>query len=70
VRPTNPAMAATLYLCRGNALDRLARLDEADSAWLEALEADPTAPEAGWNLLRLYYLQGREVEARNLALRL
>jgi tetratricopeptide (TPR) repeat protein len=70
VRPTNAAMAATLHLCRGNALDRLARLDEAETAWLEALKADPRAPEAGWNLLRLYYLQGREVEARDLGLRL
>ena len=56
VRPTNPAMAATLHLCRGNALDRLARLDEAETAWLDALKADPRAPEAGWNLLHLYYL--------------
>src|SRR5262249_55469416 len=68
VRPTNPAMAATRELCRGDALDRLGRLDEAETAWLGALEADPRAPEAGWNLLHLYYLQGREVEARDLAL--
>ncbi len=70
VRPTNPAMAATFHLCRGLALDRLARLDEAESAWLEAIKADPRTPEAGWNLLHLYYLQGREAEARDLALRL
>ena len=63
-------MAVTLHLCRGNALDRLLRFDEAEAAWLEALKVDPTAPEVGWNLLHLYYLQGREEEARRLALRL
>jgi Flp pilus assembly protein TadD len=46
------------------------RLDEAEAAWLEALKIDPTAPEAGWNLLNLYYLQGREDEARRLVPRL
>ena len=68
--PTNPAMAVTFHLCRGNALNRLLRLDEAEAAWLEALKVDPAAPEAGWNLLTLYYVQGREDEARRLALRL
>jgi Flp pilus assembly protein TadD len=52
------------------ALNRLSRLEEAEAAWLEALGVDPTAPDAGWELLRLYYLQGREEEARDLALRL
>jgi len=70
VRPDSPAMAATLHLTLGNALDRLSRLDEAEDAWLEALSEDPTTPEAGWNLLNLYYLQWREEEARRLALRL
>ena len=46
------------------------RFDEAEAAWLEALRIDPTAPEVGWNLLALYYVQGREEEARRLALRL
>src|SRR5262249_58704670 len=63
-------MAVTLQLCRGRALDRLLRFSEAEAAWLEALKADPAAPEAGWHLLNLYYLQGREEEARRLALRL
>jgi tetratricopeptide (TPR) repeat protein len=63
-------MAATLHLTRGNALDRLSRLDEAEAAWLEALRVDPTTPEAGWNLLNLYYLEWREDDARRLALRL
>jgi tetratricopeptide (TPR) repeat protein len=70
VRPSNPRMAVTFQLCRGRALDYLLRFDEAEAAWLEALKLDPTAPEAGWHLLNLYYLQGREEEARRLALRL
>jgi tetratricopeptide (TPR) repeat protein len=70
VRPQNPRMAVTLQLGRGRALDRLLRSEEAEAAWLEVLKIDATAPEAGWELLRLYYLQGREQEARQLALRL
>ena len=63
-------MHTTFQVCRGDALDRLSRLDEAEEAWLEAIRSDPTAPEAGFHLLNLYYLQGREEEARRLALRL
>jgi Flp pilus assembly protein TadD len=70
IRPTNPRMAVTLQLCQGTALHRMQRFDLAEAAWLEALSVDPTAPEAGWNLLSLYYLQGREDDARRLALRL
>jgi Flp pilus assembly protein TadD len=70
VRPRNPRMAATLYLCRGMALDRLLRFDEAEAAWLDALKVDLSAPEVGWNLLHLYYLQEREEEARRLVMRL
>jgi Flp pilus assembly protein TadD len=70
IRPLNSRMAVALQICRGTALHRLQRFDEAEAAWLEALSINPTAPEAGWNLLTLYYLQGREQEARRLALRL
>ena len=70
VRARDRSMGVLLYLCRGNALNRLLRVDEAVAAWLEALKVDPTAPEAGWNLLTLYYVQGREEEARRLGLQL
>jgi tetratricopeptide (TPR) repeat protein len=70
VHPSNPRMGVTFQLCRGRALDHLLRFDEAEAAWLEALKLDATAPEAGWHLLNLYYLQGREEDARRLALRL
>src|SRR4051794_1141857 len=37
VKPDKPRMAATFHLTRGNALDLLGRLDEAEADWLEAL---------------------------------
>jgi tetratricopeptide (TPR) repeat protein len=70
VHPDKPSMAAAFHLVRGNALYRLSRLEEAEADWLEALEVDPTTPEAGWALLNLYYIQAREDDARGLALRL
>ena len=70
VRPRNREMAVLLQLNRGKALYRLLRLEEAEAAWREALRLDPATAEAGWSLLDLYYLQGREDEARRLALRL
>jgi Flp pilus assembly protein TadD len=70
VRPDRPATAAAFHLLRGNALHRLSRLDEAEADWLEALRIDPTTPEAGWNLLHLYYLELRKEDARRLAMRL
>jgi tetratricopeptide (TPR) repeat protein len=70
VHPSNPTMAVLLEVCRGRALHRLLRFEEAEAAWLEALKLDPTAPEAGWHLLNLYYFQGRQDAARRLALRL
>jgi tetratricopeptide (TPR) repeat protein len=70
VNLAEPARAVIVHLCRGNAFNRLMRFDQAESAWLEALNVNPAAPEAGWNLLRLYYFQARTDEARDLALRL
>jgi tetratricopeptide (TPR) repeat protein len=70
VHPRNPRMAVSFHLCRGDALNRLMRFDEAEAAWLEALKVDPTAPECGWHLLHLYYAQGRKEDHRHLAMRL
>jgi tetratricopeptide (TPR) repeat protein len=70
VHTSDPNRAVMLQVCRGRALHRLLRLEEAEAAWLEALRISPTAPEAGWHLLELYYVQGRQEEARRLALRL
>jgi tetratricopeptide (TPR) repeat protein len=70
VRPIDADMTVALHLNRGRALDRLLRFGEAEAEWLEALKVSPVAPEAGWHLLNLYYLQGRQEEARRLALQL
>ncbi len=70
IRNRTPSMVVPFHVCRGNALNRLLRFDEAEADWLEALRADPAAPEAGWNLLTMYYVQGRQEEGRRLALRL
>jgi tetratricopeptide (TPR) repeat protein len=70
VCPYNAAMSVLVQLNRGKALYRLLKLDQAEAAWLETLRLDPTSAEAGWSLLDLYYLEGREDEARRLALHL
>lgn len=70
VRPTRPLPTALRLLNVGKASYRRARFDEAEAAWLAALEADPRVPEAGWALLNLYDIQRRGADARRLALRL
>ncbi len=46
VRPDNPRMAIAFHVSRGNAFERLQRLDEAEEAWLDALQISPAVPEA------------------------
>ncbi|MEJ7636670.1 MAG: tetratricopeptide repeat protein [Singulisphaera sp.] len=70
VRPGDRVLAAVVALNRGKAQYRLARMDDAEESWDEALRLDPRVPEAGWCLLELYYLQNRPGDARRLALRL
>jgi Flp pilus assembly protein TadD len=59
-----------VWLNRGKAYSALGRNDQAERAWKEALRLDPTAPEVGWDLLGLYYVQGRRSDAHRLALEL
>ncbi|QDV34352.1 tetratricopeptide repeat protein [Tautonia plasticadhaerens] len=70
VRPEGGATAAIVALYRGKADYYRKRMAQAEAHWLEALRLDPQVPEAGWSLLDLYYLQGRDGEGRDLALRL
>jgi tetratricopeptide (TPR) repeat protein len=70
VHPRRRVPASLRWLNVGKASYRLARYDEAEAAWLAAVEADPDVPEAGWALLDLYYMQRRTADARRLALRL
>ncbi len=70
VRPVDRKMAAFVKLSQGKAEYYLSRFDQAEASWNEALRLDPTIPVAGWSLLDLYYVQGRNEEARRLALTL
>jgi tetratricopeptide (TPR) repeat protein len=63
-----PCAIQALY--RGKALYQQKRWQAAEESWHAALALDPLVPEAGWSLLGLYYLQGRRLEARRLALQL
>jgi len=59
---------AMVLLNQGKAYSALGWNDRAEAAWKEALRIEPTAPEVGWDLLGLYYVQGRREQARRLAL--
>ncbi len=61
---------ATVRLNEGKAYSALGQNDRAESAWKEALRLEPRVPEAGWDLLGLYYVQGRREEAHRLGLEL
>jgi tetratricopeptide (TPR) repeat protein len=69
-RPRDRAEAALMRVYEGKALAALSRHDRAEAAWRAALDLDPTAPEAGWALLGLFYVQGRREDAHRLALAL
>lgn len=68
--PRSNLEAAQLKVYQGKALYVLKRWAEVEARMNEALELDPTVPEAGWALLDMYYLQGRAKDASELALRL
>jgi tetratricopeptide (TPR) repeat protein len=68
-RSRDEDLTARARLAEGRALFALGRYGPAEARWLEALRRDPRVPEAAWNLLELYYLEGRSDEARALSLR-
>ena len=70
VRMADRATLAIVRLNEGKAHSSQGRNDRAESAWKEALRLDPRVPEAGWDLLGLYYVQGRRADARRLAMSL
>jgi tetratricopeptide (TPR) repeat protein len=70
IRSRDAMTRAAVLVRRGKALYMTSRLVGSESAWNEALALDPRVPEAGWLLIQQYYLQGREAEARGLALKL
>jgi tetratricopeptide (TPR) repeat protein len=70
VRVSHPGARAIVRLNEGKAHSALGRNNLAEDCWLDALRLDPLVPEAGWNLLGLYQVQGRCKEAHRLGMSL
>ena len=70
IRTDDPRLSALVALYRGTSCFYRDDIPGAEASWQEALRIDPEVPQAGWSLLNLYYLQGREAEGRRLALQL
>jgi tetratricopeptide (TPR) repeat protein len=70
VRPDTPKDTAMLRFFEGKAYYQQKRYDLAESFWKQALDLDPTVPEAGWALLDLLDLEARVDEAHRLGMRI
>jgi tetratricopeptide (TPR) repeat protein len=64
------ALMAMVLLNQGKAYSALGRNDRAEVAWNGALRLEPRTPEVGWDLLGLYYVQGRRDDAHRLGIEL
>jgi tetratricopeptide (TPR) repeat protein len=62
--------AALVRFCVGKAHYQQKRYDLAEVCWNEALQLDPTVPEAGWALIDLLDFEARAEEAHRLGMRL
>lgn len=65
---TDPFQAARVRFVEGEARFDQGRYPEAESAWRRALRLDPSLALAGWHLLNLYAIQGRDDDSRRLGL--
>jgi tetratricopeptide (TPR) repeat protein len=70
IRTRTPKEAAVVRFSVGKARYQQKRYDLAETCWKEALELDPTVPEAGWALIDLLDFQARVEEAHRLGMRL
>ena len=70
IRTRIPKEAAVVRFSVGKARYQQKRYDLAETCWKEALELDPTVPEAGWALIDLLDFQARVEEAHRLGMRL
>ena len=70
IQARHRALRAMVLLNQGKAYSALGRNDRAESSWKDALRLEPQTPEAGWNLLGLYYVQGRRDDAHRLGMEL
>jgi tetratricopeptide (TPR) repeat protein len=70
IKAADARTRAIVLLNEGKAYSVLGSNDRAARAWKDALRTDRYVPEAGWDLLGLYYVQGRRAEAHALGLAL
>ena len=69
IRPGSKKQAARVKFFEGKAHYQQQRFDLAETCWTEALELDPTVPEAGWALVDLLDKESRREEAHRLGMR-
>jgi tetratricopeptide (TPR) repeat protein len=70
IRTSTSKEAALVRFSVGKAHYQQKRYDLAETCWREALELDPTVPEAGWALVDLLDFEMRAEEAHRLGMRL
>jgi tetratricopeptide (TPR) repeat protein len=70
IQADTPKDAAIIRFFEGKAYYQQKRYDLAESFWNQALELNPTVPEAGWALLDLLDLEARVEEAHRLGMRI
>ncbi len=68
IRAATAGAQAMVLVNEGKAYSALGWNDRAEAAWREALRLDPRVPEAGWDLLGLYFVQGRRRDAHRLGM--
>jgi tetratricopeptide (TPR) repeat protein len=68
IRPGSPAQAAVAKFFEGKANYLRHRYERSEACWKEALRLDPTVPEAGWALLEMLELEGRDEETHGLGM--
>jgi tetratricopeptide (TPR) repeat protein len=70
IRTSTRREAAVVRFSVGKAHYQLKRYDLAETCWFEALELDPTVPEAGWALIDLLGFEARAEDAHRLGMQL
>jgi tetratricopeptide (TPR) repeat protein len=70
IQPRTPREAAVVRFSVGKAHYQQKRYDLAETCWREAIELDPTVPEAGWALIDLLEFEARAEDAHRLGMRL
>jgi tetratricopeptide (TPR) repeat protein len=69
IRPASTKQAALIKFLEGKAHYQQERFDLAEANWNEALQYDPTVPEAGWALVDLLDKESRTEEAHRVGMK-